>query len=77
MFTIVGNCPQCGSPLYIPSVWHGITPPPTTRSCWCPVRTPSPVTVTVTNVVDPTEIPEFDEKAVLDVLKKNMGGIEP
>jgi len=28
-------CPKCGAPIYLPSVWHGITPPPQTPSCNC------------------------------------------
>ena len=35
MNTIVGNCPHCGAPIYTPTVWHGITPPPVTYSCMC------------------------------------------
>jgi len=31
----VGFCPHCGAPIYAPSVWHGITPPPSTYSCMC------------------------------------------
>ena len=35
MNTIVGQCPRCGSPIYAPAVWNGITPPPSTPSCNC------------------------------------------
>lgn len=35
MFSIVGACPICGAPMYVPMVWHGIIPPPVTRSCGC------------------------------------------
>ncbi len=35
MFTSVGSCPKCGAPVYCPTVWHGITPPPSTPSCGC------------------------------------------
>lgn len=31
----VGSCPKCGAPIYSPSVWHGITPPPVTYTCSC------------------------------------------
>jgi len=34
-YTIIGSCPKCGAPIYCPTVWHGITPPPTSYSCWC------------------------------------------
>lgn len=33
--TIVSYCPKCGSPIYAPSMWFGITPPPSTRTCSC------------------------------------------
>lgn len=35
MFTVVGNCPKCGAPIYSPSVWMGVTPPPVTYTCNC------------------------------------------
>lgn len=31
----VGSCPQCGAPIYSPSVWMSILPPPATHSCAC------------------------------------------
>ena len=34
----VGSCPQCGAPIYQPSVWWGILPPPNTYSCNCMPR---------------------------------------
>lgn len=35
MFTTISNCPICGAPLFVPVVWHSVTPPPITRSCAC------------------------------------------
>jgi hypothetical protein len=35
MNSMVGHCPRCGAPIYVPTVWHGITPPPNTYSCYC------------------------------------------
>ena len=37
MNTIVGHCPKCGAPIYVPAVWGGnsITKPPITFSCNC------------------------------------------
>lgn len=29
------ECPKCGTPVYAPGMWHGITPPPSTPSCGC------------------------------------------
>jgi hypothetical protein len=34
-YTTVGNCPKCGAPIYVPTVWHGILPPPNMYSCGC------------------------------------------
>lgn len=35
MYTQVGSCPKCGSPVYAPSMWGSILPPPSTPSCSC------------------------------------------
>lgn len=35
MNTVAGHCGKCGAPYYVPTVWHGITPPPATPSCMC------------------------------------------
>jgi hypothetical protein len=35
MYTVVGHCPKCGSPIHAPTIWHGTTPPPSTYSCLC------------------------------------------
>jgi hypothetical protein len=32
---VVGHCPHCGSPIYAPDAWWGVTPPPSTPSCLC------------------------------------------
>ena len=46
MYTVVGNCPQCGAPVYAPTAYWSIMPPPSTPSCCCaPVR----VVVTTTS----------------------------
>lgn len=34
-YAVVGHCPKCGAPIYVPSVWISITPPPNTYSCNC------------------------------------------
>lgn len=34
-FIQVGTCPKCGAPIYSPSMWHGITPPPANYTCSC------------------------------------------
>jgi hypothetical protein len=35
MWTVIGHCPKCGAPIYVPSSWNSITPPPNTYSCSC------------------------------------------
>ena len=35
MYVEVGKCPKCGAPMYSPSVWHGVIPPPVYRTCNC------------------------------------------
>jgi len=35
MFTIVGNCPKCGAPIYTYTAWWGVCPPPNMYSCYC------------------------------------------
>jgi len=39
MYTPVGACPHCGAPLYAPTVWMGIIPPPSIPSCMCNFNT--------------------------------------
>lgn len=34
-FSTVGACSKCGAPIYAPSMWMGITPPPSSHSCSC------------------------------------------
>lgn len=50
-FTMISSCPWCGAPIYAPSVWHGITPPPATYSCSC-VPQPKVVTTTTLKIND-------------------------
>ena len=45
--TIVGHCPHCGAPIYAPSMWFGVTPPPSTHTCAC---VPQPQTRTGTTI---------------------------
>lgn len=35
MYIQCGSCPKCGAPLWMPNVWHAVTPPPVTYSCRC------------------------------------------
>ena len=34
-YVTVDSCMKCGSPMYAPAVWYGITPAPLTRTCGC------------------------------------------
>jgi len=47
MRTIVSNCPKCGAPIYVPTIWHGIIPPPNEYTCGC-VKQPKIITTTGT-----------------------------
>jgi hypothetical protein len=33
--TVVSHCPHCGAPIYAPTAWWGIGPPPSTHTCGC------------------------------------------
>ena len=35
MYSIVGNCPRCGAPIYAPTINYSILPPPSRHSCNC------------------------------------------
>jgi len=30
-----GECRMCGAPIYVPSIWYGINPPPIEHTCGC------------------------------------------
>lgn len=48
-YTQISQCPQCGAPIYAPSSWMSILPPPNTYSCDCkPQRTRIITTTTTT-----------------------------
>ena len=34
-YSQIGSCPQCGAPIYVPTVWGGIIPPSPMYSCGC------------------------------------------
>ena len=55
MHTIVGSCPHCGAPIYSPTVWMGVTPPPAIPSCNC-VPHNTHVTTAHTGYVDNNEV---------------------
>ena len=44
MNTQTGSCPKCGAPIYSPSVWHGIVPPPPQYTCGCSQDLTAPAT---------------------------------
>ena len=49
MYTIIGNCPKCGAPIYTHLVWMSITPPPSIYSCSCILQPQTITTTTTTN----------------------------
>ena len=67
-YTQVGACPQCGAPIYQPSVWMGILPPPNTYSCGC---SPRQQTITSTKIYVHEEIPEPSKVKFPDFKIKN------
>ena len=52
MKTKVSECPHCGAPIYVPSVWWAVVPPTPEYTCSCVKH---PKTVTVTNLYIDTE----------------------
>jgi hypothetical protein len=48
-FTTVGHCPKCGAPIYSPTIWHGITPPPVTYTCDCNPQANATITTTTSS----------------------------
>lgn len=48
-FSIAGACPKCGSPLWVPAVWHAVVPPPVSYSCSC---NGAPLVTTGTNTLN-------------------------
>jgi len=34
-YVLIGYCPRCGAPMYSPSEWYGVTPPPIIKTCNC------------------------------------------
>ena len=49
MHTIIGHCPRCGSPIWSPTIWHGVIPPPAQHSCDCFPPRGRVITTTTTN----------------------------
>ena len=35
MYTVIGQCPKCGAPIYTYTNWSAVTPPPSIPSCSC------------------------------------------
>lgn len=49
MHTQCGSCPKCGAPIWVPSSWMAIVPPPVTYSCACFPQTTYTTTTITTN----------------------------
>lgn len=54
MWTQVGSCPGCGAPIYVPTVWHGVTPPPPHYTCECRMR-PLPMPIVIPPYAPPRD----------------------
>ncbi len=46
MYSIASHCMRCGAPIYVPTMWHSISPPPPSFTCSC---FPQPTVVTTNN----------------------------
>ena len=33
--SVGGHCGKCGAPFYVPTIWHGVIPPPPQPTCGC------------------------------------------
>lgn len=70
MYTTVGSCPKCGAPIYSPTVWHGVTPPPVTHTCQCAPRE-TVITTTGTTRTTPSK-----EKGVMANFNVVVDGVQ-
>lgn len=59
-YVTVGSCPKCGAPIYSPSMWHGIYPPPPIYTCVCVA--PQYVPIIATNTADKGRAHEPEEE---------------
>jgi hypothetical protein len=73
----VGSCPQCGAPIYQPSTWMGILPPPSTHSCNCQPRQQSYTNNKIyvyDDIPEPSKVKTFNTKnpkiEIIKALKK-------
>ena len=62
MTTQVGQCPHCGAPIYIPTVWWGINPPPHEYTCSCAGINIRVITITNTTGTTPPTLQEGDKQ---------------
>lgn len=46
--TVVGSCPRCGAPIYSPTFYWSVTPPPITKTCSCFPETTRTITTNST-----------------------------
>jgi len=37
-YSQISSCPQCGAPIYVPTLWGGVTPPSPMYSCNCHLK---------------------------------------
>lgn len=77
MSVIAGSCSKCGAPFWLPSMWHGTTPPMPSPSCQCwnmpQVHTSS--TLTITEAQPAPQVTR--EQAVEAMAKESWHGTDP
>lgn len=42
MYLVVGHCPKCGAPVYAPTTYGSVCPPPSQPSCSCSMLSYAP-----------------------------------
>lgn len=73
MQTTVEHCPRCGAPIYVPLVWHGVTPPPSQYTCSCASSTYVATQSEVEQKFYQVALRERDhERAVVNRVKKEL-----
>ena len=70
---VTGHCKQCGAPIYTPSVWMGIIPPPNQYSCGCFPRQITDTTNSYHEVRIPTTKAVNPKIEIIKTLEKYQG----
>ena len=73
-YSKISSCPHCGAPIYAPTIWNSITPPPITYSCNCTnqsnqswhTNTCNPGFLPPPPPLMPIKIPKISQKETID-----------